>query len=48
MAYANFISDLLSVVIVQYTGTNRLFEMDCVIREHTLQIDSIVRCSEVG
>ena len=29
--YANFISDLLSVVFAQYTEQSRLFEMECLI-----------------
>ena len=32
MAYANFISDLLSVVFAKYKELIRLFEMECVKR----------------
>ena len=31
VAYANFISDLLSVVFAEYTELIRLFEMECLI-----------------
>ena len=34
MAYANFMSDLLSVVFGNIRELIRLFEMECVMKEH--------------
>ena len=45
VAYAYFISDLLSVVFAEYTELIRLFEMEFWYK---LQFENIVRCGVVG
>ena len=47
MAYANFISDLLSVVFAEYTQLICFFEMDDLIKV-TVQYDRPQWCSGLG
>ena len=47
MAYANFISDLLSVVFAEYTELIRLLEMECLIYVAVRQY-RLLWCSGLG
>ena len=47
MAYANFISDLISVVFAEHTELIRLFEMECLIQVAVRQCRPLW-CSGLG
>ena len=47
MAYANLISDLISVVFAEYTELIRLFEMECLVQVAVRQCRPLW-CSGLG